>query len=60
MKAKNSKYLQAAFNEITKKPYSYLLIDLHPTTSDEIRFRTNIFPDEFPMKAILPKKFDDK
>jgi hypothetical protein len=34
------------FKKITALPYSYLLYDKHPDTPDEIRFRSNIFPDE--------------
>jgi IVa2 protein len=38
-------YFMDAYNDATAKPYSYLLIDLHPTTPDEIRLRSNIFND---------------
>ena len=40
---------QEIFHDITKsKPHSYLLIDFHQSTPDEIRFRTNILPHEYP------------
>ena len=32
-----------AFSDATKKPYGYLLIDLHPQTVDEFRIRGDIF-----------------
>lgn len=35
-----------AYNQITKFPYGYLLIDLHYLTPPKLRLRTNIFPDE--------------
>jgi hypothetical protein len=41
-----AKFLVEAFQDATKKPYGYLLIDLKATTIDRYRIRTNIFPDE--------------
>jgi len=41
-----SKALHKVFQKVTKKPYSYLIFDLHQETPDEIRIRTNIFPHE--------------
>ncbi|CAD5207946.1 unnamed protein product [Bursaphelenchus xylophilus] len=35
-----------AYNDATEKPYSYLLIDLHPRTKDTLRLRANIFHGE--------------
>jgi len=35
-----------AYREATKEQYHYLLFDLHPSTSDRLRLRTNIFPGE--------------
>ncbi len=35
-----------AFEEATKEPYSYLMIDLMQTCAEELRLRTNIFPGE--------------
>ena len=34
------------YNWATKEPYSYLLIDLHPSTSSDIVLRQNILPNE--------------
>jgi hypothetical protein len=37
-------FLKAAFEDATcSSPYSYLLLDFHPTTPDSIRVRTGIF-----------------
>ena len=40
------KYLTEAFADATSQPYGYLLVDLKTTTPDELRLRTEIFPDE--------------
>lgn len=41
----------AIFKEATDKPFSYLLIDLHQTTSEKYRLRSNIlFENDAPMK----------
>ena len=45
----NSSFILNCFNEATKnKPFSYLLLDFDQHTSDDVRVRTNIFPDEEP------------
>lgn len=41
-----SKYMREAFADATSAPYSYLLVDLKPDTSDDFRLRANIFPGE--------------
>ena len=43
---KKSKKILDIFREVTKKPYSYLIIDVHPKSSREIAIRTRIFPEE--------------
>ena len=43
---KRSSYLLESFQDATKRPYSYLLIDCHPQTPENIRLRTNILPGE--------------
>jgi hypothetical protein len=41
------KYFRDAFTDATShRPYGYLLVDLKTTTPDELRLRTDIFPDE--------------
>ena len=40
------KYFSEAFTNATSRPYGYLLVDLKPTTTDEMRMRTDIFPPE--------------
>ena len=41
-----TQYLLDSFHDATKKPFSYLLIDCHPQTPENIRLRTSIFPGE--------------
>lgn len=41
-----SKYMLEAFNDATKNPYTYLVVDLKADTDDAYRLRSGIFPDE--------------
>ena len=44
---KNSHFIREAFDDATEnKPYRYLLLDFNQTTPEELRVRTNIFPNE--------------
>ena len=43
---RKSKKLLDIFREVTKEPYSYLIIDLHPKSKPEIAVRTRTFPGE--------------
>jgi adenosyl cobinamide kinase/adenosyl cobinamide phosphate guanylyltransferase len=40
------KYFMESYKDATENRYSYLLVDMHPNTSDEHRLSTNIFPGE--------------
>lgn len=40
------KLFQEVFEDATKNPYSYLFIDLHPNTPEDLRLRTNILPHQ--------------
>lgn len=42
----NVNYLKSSYEDATRKPYGYLLIDLKPDTDDLLRLRTDIFPGE--------------
>ena len=46
MYPKNADYLLESSNDATKRPYGYLLLDLHQLTPEDIRLRTNILPNE--------------
>jgi hypothetical protein len=41
-----SKHFAEAFEDATNRPFGYLLIDLTQTTPENLRLRTNIFPDD--------------
>lgn len=43
---RNSQFLTDAYIKATSKPFGYLLIDLHPLTTEECRLRENLFPTE--------------
>lgn len=42
----NSKFLVESYIDSTKEPYSYLLIDLKPTTPEELRVRSGLFKED--------------
>lgn len=52
----NTQWVTEAFQEATKRPHSYILIDLHQTTPDFLRVRSNIVPDFHPMTVYVPNK----
>ena len=41
-----TKFMREAFTDATREPFSYLLIDLKPSTPEDLRLRTHIFPGE--------------
>ena len=45
----HSNILTEIYQDCTKKPYSYLVIDMSPQSQDKYRLRTNIFPGEDPL-----------
>lgn len=51
---RKQKYFMDAHTDACSIPYGYLLIDMDPESCDEIRLRTNIFPNEIG-HAYLPK-----
>ena len=40
--------LYNAYLDATHRPHGYLIFDLTQNTDDGLRFRTNIFPEEYP------------
>lgn len=42
----NGRFLPDAMAKATREPYSYLMIDLKPTTSEELRVRSGALPGE--------------
>lgn len=41
-----SQTLIEAYNDCTRKPYGYLVLDLSPDSEEEYRIRTGVFPVE--------------
>ena len=47
-------FMLNAYKSATENNYGYLVIDLHPASSEILRLRTNIFPPHFPV-IFVPK-----
>jgi len=43
--------LYNAYLDATHRPHGYLILDLTQDTGDGLRFRTNIFPEEYPLSC---------
>lgn len=50
-------FLSTVYNDVTRRPYGYLFIDLKQETPDAMRIRTNILPHEAPMEVFASKRF---
>lgn len=46
MYPKHPKFLVAAFEDATSRPFGYLVVDLKPQTPDSLRLRTDIFNNQ--------------
>lgn len=51
----NSKYIIEAYKEATKKPFSYLMIDMTQETPEVFRLRSDVLPHQFPPKLYVRK-----
>ena len=49
------KWIISAYHEVTKRPYSCLLIDLTQERETHLRYRSHYLPSEFPMKVWMEK-----
>jgi hypothetical protein len=49
-------YFLEAYREATKEPYSFLFIDLHPSSDPILRLRTNIFKEDINPYTIFTSK----
>ena len=47
--------LYNAYLDATTRPHGYLILDLTQDTVDGLRFRTNIFPEEYPPVVYFDK-----
>lgn len=53
----DSRFICEAYKDATEKPYGYLLLDLHQTTPESYRVRTNIFFNDSPRNIVyIPNK----
>lgn len=43
---RHARYFQEVYDDATKKPFSYLFIDLRSDTPEELRLRTQILPNQ--------------
>lgn len=48
-------FLSTVFKDATSQMHGYLLIDNHQRREDPLRLRTNILPDEVPMRVYIPR-----
>ena len=51
----NPRYIIDAYHDATRDPYSYLFFDMHQTTPNEYKIRSNIMPHELPMVIYAEK-----
>lgn len=40
------RYFLEAYEDATAEPFGYLLVDMHPTTGQQLRLKTHIYPGE--------------
>jgi hypothetical protein len=52
----NSDSLYRAYIDTTEKPHGYLILDFAQDTNDLLRYRTNVFPEEYPPVIYVPTK----
>jgi hypothetical protein len=51
-----STFFVDVYNDATSQPFGYLLIDLHPSTRDNLRLRTRIIPIKGELRPIIYEK----
>jgi len=51
----NARWLLGAFNDATREPYGYLVLDHHPKSSQDMRVVTKILPGEY-LTVYSPKQ----
>ena len=60
MHPENSDSLYKAYLEATETAHGYLILDFAQDTDDRLKYRTNIFPDEYPPIIYMPIKKGDE
>jgi hypothetical protein len=52
--------LLKSYEDSTNTPYGYLFLDFHQTTSEYLRIRSRILPNELPMRVYIGYKYLNK
>ena len=52
----NSNFVVQAYEDATKNPYDYLLLDFRPGSPHNLRLRSKIFPHQFPTTVYFQRK----
>ena len=60
MHPEDSDSLYKSYLEATERPHGYLILDFAQGTNDRLRYRTNVFPDEYPPIIYMPTKTGDE
>jgi len=56
----DSDSLYKSYLEATERAHGYLILDFAQDTDDRLRFRTNVFADEYPPIIYMPTKKGDE
>ena len=56
----DSDSLYKSYLEATERAHGYLILDFTQDTDDRLRYRTNVFPDEYPPIIYMPTKKGDE
>jgi hypothetical protein len=56
----DSDSLYKSYLEATERAHGYLILDFAQDTDDRLRYRTNVFPDEYPPIIYMPTKKGDE
>ena len=52
----HTKFVHEAYADSTKRPFGYLYINLHPDALEELKYATNILPDEQPTFVYIKRQ----
>ena len=56
----DSDSLYKSYLDATERPHGYLILDFAQDTDDRLRYRNNVFPDEYPPIIYMPTKTSDE
>ena len=46
-------FIVESYKNATKDGYSYIMFDFHQTTDEDLKIRTNVFPNEKPLTVYM-------